>query len=163
MKFSETAAWPFVARIRANCGVELTLDRCVQQMRRKIQEENLTGNFNVKQTIDRTPSFYTSRSLINLSGLSVSDPLPNIHLIDPLTLSVPAADVPLSDVSNHLRTNSFGDYGIDTDVGYDFNASTDSRDELSRLSNLHASSMKESTKVKKYVSSFRSLFISFLI
>jgi hypothetical protein len=26
--------------------------------------------------IDRTPSFYTSRSIVNLSGLSVSDPVP---------------------------------------------------------------------------------------
>lgn len=29
--------------------------------------------------LDRTPSFYTSRSIVNLSGLSVADPVPSVH------------------------------------------------------------------------------------
>lgn len=64
--------------------------RCVQRLRRRIFGETARrGENGVAQSangagggrsghrkMDRTPSFYTSRSIINLSGLSVSDPLP---------------------------------------------------------------------------------------
>lgn len=143
MKASEAAAWPYVARIRANCGVELTLDRCVQTMRRKIQEENSNPEF-TRQKIDRTPSFYTSRSLINLSGLSVSDPLPNGHFDGggDVTLSVPVDDIPLSEASTPLHMNNYEENSIDSDVGYDM--SCDSRDDLMKPPS-------KSTKIKKYV------------
>ena len=74
------------------------LNRCVQRMRRQIATEeklvlaaasptansmnNVPNGLNKKTkkmltALDRTPSFYTSRSLVNLSGLSVLDPMPS--------------------------------------------------------------------------------------
>ena len=49
------------------------LHRCVQRLRKRIADENRQGS-NARQ--GRVPSFYTSRSIVNLSGLSVSDPAP---------------------------------------------------------------------------------------
>lgn len=62
--------WPFIATIRAHCMIEMALDKCVQRLRKRISTENEVSK------LDRTPSFYTSRSIINLSGLSVADPVP---------------------------------------------------------------------------------------
>ena len=67
---SQRNTWPHVCKIRAHCMVEMTLDQCVQRLRRRVSVENhLTAK-------DRTPSFHTTRSLINLGGLSVVDPAP---------------------------------------------------------------------------------------
>ena len=68
---AETNTWPFISRIKAHCMVEMTLDKCVQRLRKRFSREPDTGKM-----IDRTPSFYTSRSIVNLSGLSVADPVP---------------------------------------------------------------------------------------
>ena len=58
----------------------MTLDRCVQRLRRRIAEGNGEATaIDRPGTLDRTPSFYTTRSIINLSGLSVADPLPKQH------------------------------------------------------------------------------------
>lgn len=70
---SRRAIWPLLHRIRARCGVEMALDRCVQKLRRKVAHENHASD-TVART-GRVPSFYTTRSIVNLSGLSVSDPL----------------------------------------------------------------------------------------
>jgi hypothetical protein len=123
--------WPAIPRIRAHCLIEMTLDRCVQRLRKRILDQDLVcdsdsggeqqaqgqrerqlvqgvtakddeafnkarrergdtsasigggggggrglGGRTGKGKMDRTPSFYTSKSIINLSGLSVSDPAP---------------------------------------------------------------------------------------
>lgn len=75
VKAGEVATWPYIVRIKSHCAVEMCLDKCVQQLRKQISSENSS-----KASIDRTPSFYTSRSIINLSGLSVSDPVPKRDL-----------------------------------------------------------------------------------
>jgi len=88
----EHATWPFLCRIRAQCHVEMTLDRCVQRLRRRIADSSsytlsspVDANVGIvssprgssrKGLGDRVPSFYTSRSIINLSGLSVTDTAP---------------------------------------------------------------------------------------
>lgn len=65
----------------------MTLDKCVQRLRKRITEESVAVAEAVAKVVegartgrptkmDRTPSFYTSRSIVNLSGLSVSDPVP---------------------------------------------------------------------------------------
>ena len=74
----ERNTWPSIPRIRAHCLVEITLDKCVQRLRRRISTEAMSGSFTglnrsgvpvVKASkMDRTPSFYTSRSILNLSG-----------------------------------------------------------------------------------------------
>ena len=73
-------SWPHISRIRAHCSVEMTLDKCVQRLRKRISLENYNKQFieDKERGLDRTPSFYTSRSIVNLSGLSVSDPLPRL-------------------------------------------------------------------------------------
>lgn len=68
--------YPHLSRIRAHCCVEAALDRCVQRLRLRLQAENEAMLRKGSETRDRTPSFYTSRSTVNLSGLSVSDPMP---------------------------------------------------------------------------------------
>lgn len=71
IKISERNTWPHISRIRAHCQVEMALDQCVQKLRRTLlaaEKSRLT----IK---DRTPSFYTTRSIVNLSGLSVVDPV----------------------------------------------------------------------------------------
>lgn len=99
---AEKNTWPFIPRIRAHCLVEKTLDKCVQRLRHRITQESddnlLTLSDAAQQqrvkpqqagdnanpsprgsplrSRDRTPSFYTSRSIVNLSGLSVADPTP---------------------------------------------------------------------------------------
>ena len=76
VRAAENATWPFLARIRAQCSVEMTLDRCVQRLRRRLASGS-GSRHHAKGGMDRTPSFYTSRSIINLSGLGVADPMPN--------------------------------------------------------------------------------------
>lgn len=76
VQVGEKNTWPFVSRIRAHCGVEMCLERCVQRLRLRLaSEEEMTAPTGEK--IGRTPSFYTSRSIVNLSGLSVLDPNPS--------------------------------------------------------------------------------------
>ena len=90
---AEVNTWPTIPRIRAHCLVETTLERCVQRLRKRMTEESEAAQLQAMQEQqqhgvsrgkkhgglrdkDRTPSFYTSKSLVNLSGLSVSDPAP---------------------------------------------------------------------------------------
>jgi predicted acylesterase/phospholipase RssA len=91
--------WPHIPRIRAHTLVEHTLDQCVQKMRSKIahrQEEAALLEAKRMQShskalgsaaselptqrkgMDRTPSFYSTRSLLASSGLSVADPMPQM-------------------------------------------------------------------------------------
>jgi len=84
MHYSELAVWSNFSKIRAQCKVEMTLDRCVQKLRKKIADSQNSGDVSpvgssseIKaKKMDRTPSFYTTRSILNLSGLSVLDPFP---------------------------------------------------------------------------------------
>jgi hypothetical protein len=63
----------------------MCLDHCVQKLRRRLtQEEAVAGDVRTNgqgEKIGRAPSFYTSRSLMNLSGLSVTDPAPIVSSI----------------------------------------------------------------------------------
>jgi TAG lipase/steryl ester hydrolase/phospholipase A2/LPA acyltransferase len=70
VQVSERNTWPQIARIKAHCQVEMTLDRAVQSLRRRIALEEDGHHMT---SMDRTPSFYTTRSILNLSGLNVLD------------------------------------------------------------------------------------------
>jgi hypothetical protein len=74
MGAAEASTYPYISRIKAHCMVETILDKCVQRLRKRVSDENSGG-------LDRLPSFFTSRSLVNFSGLSVADPniMPNEH------------------------------------------------------------------------------------
>ena len=77
IKTSERNTWPHISKIRAHCAIEQTLDRCVQKLRRQVAALSpLDTSPGGPVALDRTPSFYTSRSMVNLSGLGVVDPLP---------------------------------------------------------------------------------------
>lgn len=97
----ERNTWPSIPRIRAHCRVERTLDECVNSLRKQLYDEELSKG--VAQGMDRTPSFYTSRSMVNLSGLSIADPLPRggagaimkDSTDDLLMDSVPGPSIPL--------------------------------------------------------------------
>ncbi len=92
LSVAEKNTWPFMPRIKAHCLVEKTLDKCVQRLRRLVTEETEAEYLaalarkaggalhSPLRTKDRTPSFYTSRSIVNLSGLSVADPVPLSHI-----------------------------------------------------------------------------------
>lgn len=88
VRAGERNTWPFIPRIKAHCLVEMSLDSCVQKLRRQIAQDSANAKAKFmrnEQTgtdkMNRLPSFYTTRSLVNLSGLSVSDPLPTYRPI----------------------------------------------------------------------------------
>eukprot|EP01034_Spumella_vulgaris_P028708 gene28708-35615_t len=102
---AQANTWPSISRIRAHCLVEMTLDKCVQRLRKRISEDSEAAHaaaaasqsdvpskqHRVKGKMDRTPSFYTSRSIVNLSGLSVADPTP-VHTSATLQIRRPSGD-----------------------------------------------------------------------
>lgn len=54
-------------------GRSRVIDKSSESEHRRLRSENIAGG------IDRTPSFFTSRSIVHLSGLGVSDPsIPNV-------------------------------------------------------------------------------------
>jgi hypothetical protein len=78
---AERETWKYIPAIKSHIAEEITLDRCVQRLRKRIVQEswdkqnrasteNIEGNNNISS---RVPSFFTSNSLVNLSGLGVSD------------------------------------------------------------------------------------------
>lgn len=104
---SERETWRYIPAIKSHIAEEVTLDRCVQRLRRRLLHESfekqqqsalqyanhlhpqavqnqLQSNNNnnnnrppvideMKQQEGRVPSFFTSHSLVNLSGLSIGD------------------------------------------------------------------------------------------
>jgi TAG lipase / steryl ester hydrolase / phospholipase A2 / LPA acyltransferase len=79
---AERETWKYIPAIKSHIAEEITLDRCVQRLRRRItveswekqrgSVENMTATMNGKLE-GRVPSFFTSNSLVNLSGLGVAD------------------------------------------------------------------------------------------
>ncbi len=84
LRVGEASIWPYLSRIRANCRVEMTLDRCVHRLRKRMASEGgavspskeRAGSSPRLQSRNRIPSFYSERQLVNISGLSVTDPFP---------------------------------------------------------------------------------------
>ena len=78
----ERNTWREIAKIRDHCAVEIALETGVQRLRRSLLLKQESGdqsperNDRKKSSIGRTPSFYTSPSLLQLSGLNVVDPAP---------------------------------------------------------------------------------------
>ncbi|OQS06498.1 patatin-like phospholipase [Thraustotheca clavata] len=64
----ERATWPHLSRIQTMCRIEYALERSVRYLRgeQAIEDEKRTGI----SSIGRVPSFYTSASSMNLSGLT---------------------------------------------------------------------------------------------
>ena len=116
MLAAEKETWTHLPAIRSHCAVEMKLDKCVQKLRKRIVSEShdrrLAGgnSANNKSSLGaRVPSFYTSPSLVNLSGLGISDQPVRMHEADP---SQRSSHSPL-----HQRGGGRG--GSDSDGGID--------------------------------------------
>jgi TAG lipase / steryl ester hydrolase / phospholipase A2 / LPA acyltransferase len=83
---AERETWKFIPAIKSHIAEEITLDRCVQRLRRRMVHESWEKHqlgsiegFHQNSTTEnhkmegRVPSFFTSNSLVNLSGLGVAD------------------------------------------------------------------------------------------
>jgi len=84
---AERETWRHIPRLKSHMAVEVTLDRCVQKLRRRVVVESWEAKqlsrYNAsevdrghatKETMGRrVPSFYTSPSLVNFGGLNVGD------------------------------------------------------------------------------------------
>ena len=73
---AERETWKYIPAIKSHIAEEVTLDRCVQRLRKRLvveswekRRQDSTG----QKMGERVPSFFTSPSLVNLSGLGVSD------------------------------------------------------------------------------------------
>jgi len=74
---AERETWRYIPAIKSHIAEEVTLDRCVQRLRKRLVRESWEKHRSVNSTGekmgDRVPSFFTSPSLVNLSGLNVAD------------------------------------------------------------------------------------------
>jgi predicted acylesterase/phospholipase RssA len=77
---AERETWKYIPKIKSHVAVEMTLDKCVQKLRLRLLAENRTSKLapneieDMQQTMsNRLPSFFTSASLINMSGLGITD------------------------------------------------------------------------------------------
>ena len=75
MKAAERETWRYIPQIKSRVAVEMMLDKCVQQLRKKVIQESLQKKQaqNMAEMSNRVPSFFTSGSLVNMSGLCITD------------------------------------------------------------------------------------------
>ena len=81
IKSAERETWKYLPAIRSHCAVEMTLDRCVQRLRRRIVDESWENHYLERQEAKdpekvlghRLPSFFQSPSLVNMGGLAIAD------------------------------------------------------------------------------------------
>ena len=80
---AERETWRYIPKIKSHVAEEMTLDRCVQRLRKRlmleVREARQTSTSQTFETAgekmgSRLPSFFTSPSLLNLGGLAVGDP-----------------------------------------------------------------------------------------
>lgn len=90
---AERETWKYIPAIKSHIAEEITLDRCVQRLRKRVVSESWekrrTDSTDNKMG-ERVPSFFTSPSLVNLGGMSVADQA-NIESFDQFRTSI---DVP---------------------------------------------------------------------
>jgi predicted acylesterase/phospholipase RssA len=70
--------WRHLPAIKSHIAEEVTLDRCVQRLRRRVIQETWEKRSRVSSTekpkmSDRVPSFFNSPSLVNMGGLNISE------------------------------------------------------------------------------------------
>ena len=104
--------WRHIPAIKSHIAEEVTLDRCVQRLRKRLLHESWekrtrqNKNHSVEFKMgDRVPSFFNSPSLVNLGGQSISDqtnieglhlpqrPKSPVRVVDPVSASASATDV----------------------------------------------------------------------
>ena len=79
---AERETWRYIPKIKSHVAEEMTLDRCVQRLRKQLLKESLEKDDlgqatalreTTERMTERVPSFYTSRSLVNMGGLGIID------------------------------------------------------------------------------------------
>ena len=73
---AERETWKHMPAIKSHIAEEITLDRCVQRLRKRLTKElweKKRSTSYSKKMGERVPSFFTSPSLVNLGGLGVAD------------------------------------------------------------------------------------------
>jgi len=79
---AERETWKYIPAIKSHIAEEVTLDRCVQRLRKRVvmesweenQRRQVNKNSNNNETLGaRVPSFFTSPSLVNMGGLAIAD------------------------------------------------------------------------------------------
>lgn len=108
---SERETWKYIPAIKSHIAEEITLDRCVQRLRKRMVQESWekavvsTG----KGIGGRVPSFFTSNSLVNLSGLGVADQPAKEDLHE---YASPAVSAPGSIVAEVPHNSGWGGMGL---------------------------------------------------
>lgn len=93
-KAAERETWKYIPKIKSHVAEEMTLDRCVQRLRKRLMMEARENDARLQASASETgidggratasaattdkmgqrvPSFFTSPSLVNLGGLGVGD------------------------------------------------------------------------------------------
>lgn len=76
---AERETWRYIPAIKSHIKEEVTLDLCVQRLRKRLVQESWEKRVATTGKLgDRVPSFFNSPSLVNLGGLAISDQ-PNIE------------------------------------------------------------------------------------
>jgi hypothetical protein len=73
---AERETWKHLPAIKSHIAEEVTLDRCVQRLRKRVLVESWEKrrqNSTSDKMGNRVPSFFTSPSLVNLGGMGVTD------------------------------------------------------------------------------------------
>jgi TAG lipase/steryl ester hydrolase/phospholipase A2/LPA acyltransferase len=114
LKVSTKSTFPYIPRIRGTCAVEVTLDKCVQILRQRLvlEERNKIVIQSGSRKTNKSPLVFTSRSIVNLSGLSVTDQTVRNSLV--LSSKDSLNDLLYSGVENSLSKNN--DVVADSDV-----------------------------------------------
>ena len=74
MAAAERETWKYIPAIKSHIAEEVTLDRCVQRLRKRLALESWEKNRNVSASkMANRDSFYTSPSLTCLGGLAIAD------------------------------------------------------------------------------------------
>ena len=75
-KAAERETYKHIPAIKSHIAEEVTLDRCVQRLRRRLLAESVEKKHAMtagEKMGSRVPSFYTSPSLVNMGGLGITD------------------------------------------------------------------------------------------
>jgi hypothetical protein len=114
---AERETWKHIPAIKSHIAEEITLDRCVQRLRKRLLAESWMKHRNDSTGAkmgERVPSFFVSPSLVNLSGLGVSDQA-NIEGVDhhqfkgAANVNVESSSIPAMDVNRGWTGTILGD------------------------------------------------------
>lgn len=105
---AERETWRYIPKIKSHVATEMTLDRCVQRLRRRLVVESRQNKRNAeimsKKMGEKIPSFFNSPSLVNFGGLNIIDRC-SIERIEDEEKKVSSNDI-ASKVSNSPVQNS---------------------------------------------------------